>query len=180
MRSICAVASTAIAGKRALTVEQVVNASARMQLRRSPTWEDTCRYLGWIGVSITYNDIPVTQSDLTWVLALAFAIDMSPSGKTLNGIHSVYWNPSLTKAAAKLWRVAHSNGRIVISIGGSQLYSNNGPTYDVNWYESLSGLQMPSLPSSPSSKTTVQMASTLTLSGFPTALAPSSSLSWSS
>ena len=68
----------------------------------------------------------------------------------------MYWNLSLTKAAAISWRVAHSNERIVIFIGRSQLYSNNGATYDVNWYDSLSGLQMPSLPLSPLSKTTMQ------------------------
>ncbi|KAG0586460.1 hypothetical protein KC19_2G091900 [Ceratodon purpureus] len=91
-------------------------------------------YLGSNGVAITFNDIPVTQSDITWVLGLSFAIDMSPTGVTQNGIFSVYWNPTLTKAAAKSWRAAHSNGRIVIAIGGSQLYSNNA-VYDVNWYD---------------------------------------------
>jgi hypothetical protein len=91
-------------------------------------------YLGSNGVPITFNDIPITQSDVMWVLGLSFAIDMSPTGVTQNGVHSVYWNPTLTKAAAKTWRQAHSNGRIVIAIGGSVLYSDDS-IYDVNWYD---------------------------------------------
>ncbi|XP_024377447.1 chitinase 2 [Physcomitrium patens] len=94
-------------------------------------------YLGSNGVAITYNDIPVTNTDVVWVLGLSFAIDMSSTGATQNGVHSVYWNNAagnLTPAAAKSWRQAHNNGRIVIAIGGSQLYTNSG-VYNVNWYD---------------------------------------------
>jgi hypothetical protein len=91
-------------------------------------------YLGSNRVDIVYNDIPVTRNDFVWVLGLSFAIDMNLSGVPQNGIHSVSWNPNLTKAAAKSWRATHSNGRIVISIGGSQLYTNNA-VYDVNWHD---------------------------------------------
>lgn len=82
-------------------------------------------YLGSNRVDIVYNDIPVTRNDFVWVLGLSFAIDMNLSGVPQNGTHSVSWNPNLTKAAAKSWRATHSNGRIVISIGGPQLYINN-------------------------------------------------------
>ena len=91
-------------------------------------------YMGSNGVSIYFSDIPITQSDVTWVLGLAFAIDMSPTGATQNGNHSVYWSSTLTKAAAIAWRQAHSNGRIVVAIGGSVLYSGNN-IYNVNWYD---------------------------------------------
>ena len=91
-------------------------------------------YLGSNRVDIVYNDIPVTRNDFVWMLGLSFAIDMNLSGVPQNGTHSVSWNPNLTKAAAKSWRATHSNGRIVISIGGSQLYINKS-VYDVNWYD---------------------------------------------
>lgn len=91
-------------------------------------------YLGSNGVAITFNDIPITQSDKTWVLGLSFAIDLTSTGQKANGIHSVYWNPTLTKAAAKAWRQAHSNGRIVIAIGGAVYYTPSGTEVSVDWY----------------------------------------------
>lgn len=92
-------------------------------------------YIGSNGVSITFNDIPIPQSDVVWTLALAFAIDISPTGATQNGVHSVYWNPTLTKAAAKAWRQAQSNRRLLVAIGGSVFYDSNGTEHPVDWYD---------------------------------------------
>lgn len=91
-------------------------------------------YIGANGDTIYFSDIPMTQSGVDYILGLSFAIDMNLNGVTQNGIHSVYWTSTLTPAAATAWRRAHSNARIVISIGGSQLYGNGGHIYPVNWY----------------------------------------------
>lgn len=91
-------------------------------------------YMGANGDVIYFSDIPMTESNVDYVVGLSFAIDMNLNGATQNGIHSVYWASSLTPTSAKTWRQAHSNARIVISIGGSQLYGNGGNIYSVNWY----------------------------------------------
>jgi len=91
-------------------------------------------YIGANGDTIYFTDLPITQPGVDYILGLSFAIDMNLDGATQNGIHTAYWSSTLSPSAAKSWRQANSNARVVISIGGSQLYGNNNHIYSVNWY----------------------------------------------
>ncbi|CAM6128782.1 unnamed protein product [Calypogeia fissa] len=92
-------------------------------------------YIGSNGVSIFFKNFPVnTSTSITYVLGLAFAIDMNNTGATQNGNFQVHWTSDLSPAAAKSWRTRYPQVRISIALGGSVLYDPQGNQHPVNWY----------------------------------------------